>query len=416
MPSDPIRRRTVLVTDAERGAALAIVRSLGRGGHRVVTTSPSERCLGARSRYSNAHAVLPDPRFRANEFVDRLLDLVEEHGVDLVIPVLDRSVHPLAAARARFQDRCILAVPEAEALRAVTDKHATLLLAEELGIAVPRGFLVPASERSGIEEAARELGWPVVVKPCVSETYDPEHGTSRKARVSYAAHAEELAHRLDDAEGSVLVQEFVPGKGVGVELLCENGQARAAFQHVRLAEVPVTGGASAWREGAELEPELLQTSLALARALRWTGLMMVEFKCTADRSVLMEVNGRPWGSLPLACASGMDFPLRWANLLLDHTSENLDPTLDTDYRIGRRTYNPELMLPWFVNVLLGRRRVADVPTPSRSALIPAFLALLDPRQRSDHFAWDDLRPVGTSLALVLSKLGRKGLSRSAGND
>jgi predicted ATP-grasp superfamily ATP-dependent carboligase len=45
-------------------------------------------------------------------------------------------------------------------------------------------------------------------------------------------------------------------------------------------------------------------------ALRWSGVAMVEFKWQpSERAAwLMEINGRFWGSMQLAVASGVDFP------------------------------------------------------------------------------------------------------------
>ena len=44
---------------------------------------------------------------------------------------------------------------------------------------------------------------------------------------------------------------------------------------------------------------------------------MVEFKVGPEGAHLMEINGRIWGSLPLAVRAGMDFPARLADLFLD---------------------------------------------------------------------------------------------------
>ena len=64
----------------------------------------------------------------------------------------------------------------------------------------------------------------------------------------------------------------------------------------------MTGGASSYRESVALDARLLEDSVRLLQALRWTGLAMVEFKVGADGYHLMEINGRVWGSLPLAVA------------------------------------------------------------------------------------------------------------------
>ena len=52
---------SVLVTDAARGSALAIIRSLGRAGYRVVAADASPRALGFRSRFAHARVVTPPP-------------------------------------------------------------------------------------------------------------------------------------------------------------------------------------------------------------------------------------------------------------------------------------------------------------------------------------------------------------------
>ena len=65
----------------------------------------------------------------------------------------------------------------------------------------------------------------------------------------------------------------------------------------------------------------------LGRVLSYSGLAMVEFRRGPDGvGYLMEVNGRVWGSLPLAVRAGMDFPA----LLVD----------DVDHHGGRRTGDP----------------------------------------------------------------------------
>src|SRR5437867_3035547 len=57
---------------------------------------------------------------------------------------------------------------------------------------------------------------------------------------------------------------------------------------------------------------------------------MVEFRDDgAGEPCLMEVNGRFWGSLALAIASGVDFPMLWVGLLC---GERVDPP--ARYEIG----------------------------------------------------------------------------------
>ena len=71
--------------------------------------------------------------------------------------------------------------------------------------------------------------------------------------VCYAENAEQLAKQMARFEGrcNVLLQEYYTGEGHGVELLLDEGRPLAMFQHKRLREIPIHGGASALRESVD---------------------------------------------------------------------------------------------------------------------------------------------------------------------
>ena len=51
---------------------------------------------------------------------------------------------------------------------------------------------------------------------------------------------------------------------------------------------------------------------------KWRGIAMIEYKVTSDKKpYLMEINPRFWGSLPLAIASGVDFPYMLFRMAVD---------------------------------------------------------------------------------------------------
>jgi predicted ATP-grasp superfamily ATP-dependent carboligase len=60
-----------------------------------------------------------------------------------------------------------------------------------------------------------------------------------------------------------------------------------------------------------MHTELLHKSEELLRLIGWSGVAMVEYRLDAHsgRAVLMEINGRFWGSYPLAMHSGAGFAL-----------------------------------------------------------------------------------------------------------
>src|SRR5437899_5982503 len=97
---------TVLVTDAGRGSAISIIRSLGRKGWRVIAADFDSRSLGFRSRYTSGSLVYPAPETSPEECTSTLLKAVHDCKVDLLIPVTDQIILPLMDKRAKFEKVC----------------------------------------------------------------------------------------------------------------------------------------------------------------------------------------------------------------------------------------------------------------------------------------------------------------------
>jgi len=184
------------------------------------------------------------------------------------------------------------------------------------------------------------------------------------------------------------------------------GRPLAAFAHRRRREIPLTGGASSYRESIPLDPRLFTWSVRLLEAIQWTGLAMVEFKVGPERMELMEVNGRIWGSLPLAVASGMDFPALLARLLLDG-EDAVPELLENDYRLGLRCRDLQRDALWIAAVLAQQKRYDFFPLPSRLRALRALLGWLNPRRKSDLLVWDDPLPGLLELPRLAPRLREK---------
>jgi predicted ATP-grasp superfamily ATP-dependent carboligase len=400
----------VLVTDAARGAAIAVIRSLGREGYEVIAADSEPRSPGFYSKYASARLRYPPPRTDPEGAVEALLRAAREHRVDLVVPATEETVLLLSEARERFVGVTTLALPERDAYARTRDKLATLELARKTGVPAPETRLVTTAREA--LAAAPTLGWPVVVKPRRASVLR-DGRVVEGYEVSYAENARELGEQMRRLEGrtEVLLQEYYRGEGHGVELLLQGGRPLATFQHRRLREVPVTGGASSFRESVLPDPLLNDYAVRLLAALDWTGLAMVEFKLGALGPRLMEINGRIWGSLPLAIKSGMDFPARMAELYLGGSQSRNGPP-DAEYTLGVRSHNLDLEVVWIGSALRGRRGRRLVATPSRRDALRVALSLVRPRDGFDVLTRDDLRPGLVELVRIARKLGRKvGLGR-----
>jgi predicted ATP-grasp superfamily ATP-dependent carboligase len=91
------------------------------------------------------------------------------------------------------------------------------------------------------------------------------------------------------------------------------GAAVRRFQHRRVAEWPPEGGFSSVCDAVSLDQhtDLQERSIALLKAINWEGVAMVEYRFNpvTGKAVLMEINGRYWGSYPLAVECGVGFAL-----------------------------------------------------------------------------------------------------------
>jgi predicted ATP-grasp superfamily ATP-dependent carboligase len=400
----------VLVTDAGHGSAIAVMRSLGRRGIAVIAADHDPRSPGFRSRYAAERVRYPDPADDPAGVVATLEREARRRSVDLIIPVTDGVLLPLAAARERFTGVAALAIPDPAALRIVVEKDATLDLARRVGVPVPAS--VPVRSVPEALRAAPDLGWPVVVKPVSSCRYD-DSGV-RALKVSYADGPDALARQVAAVApgGGAILQRYYAGEGHGVELLMDRGRPLAVFQHRRLHEVPISGGASALRESVPVDPLLRDYATRLLAAIEWTGLAMVEFRVGPDGPVLMEVNGRIWGSLPLAVKSGVDFPAALAALYLGRRMNGATPPAAPPPKIGVRSRNLRLELVWIASVLRTSRRYPFLEAPPRRAGALAALRLLSPRDGFDVLCREDPLPGVLDAGRAIRNVARKAADAS----
>ncbi|WP_426573895.1 ATP-grasp domain-containing protein [Aquihabitans sp. McL0605] len=399
--------RRVLVTDAGRTSSLAVIRSLGRAGHTVVAADSASNPTGARSRYATELASYPSPFVAgAGATAAALAGLARRHRIDVIVPVTDDVIVPLDEHRNLLPDGCTLAMPDHDLLHAAGSKVGSTRLARSLGIGVPRHEIVHrAADTEGIID---RLGAPVVVKPDRSRIIGPD-GRLQRGSVAYAWTDDEARRAVEAAGQEVVIQAYHQGVGHGIGMVLADGRPLLAVQHRRLHEVPVTGGASARRVTVAPDPDLLASACAILGELGWTGAAMVEFKVGADGPAFMEINGRLWGSLPLAVLAGCDIPSRMVDVHLGEPEACAAP-LDTSYRTDVVSRNLDLELLWIGSVLAKGRKASNLVSFERREGVLAAVDLLRSNQGDDLAAPDDRRPVLTGVRRAFGHAAHKAWS------
>jgi len=379
----------ILVLDGNQNQAVASVRSLSDAGHEVLVGESSAWSKAGWSRLCRGTFQYPKPEADSAGFISRVTEIAKQHLGTLILPMTEATTLPISAQRdTLLSNGARLVLPDhAEVLRAF-NKNEMVQLASSIGIAIPK--TVAASSKQDIQQAARNLKFPMVLKPRSSVEAQADGGVRVTGRPRYAKDAQELFARYEDLKkicSQILVQEFVDGEGVGYFALMRNGELRAEFAHRRIRDVHPTGSGSAVRMSVEPDPVARKAALSLLQALRWHAVAIVEFREMPGRPpVFMEVNGRFWNSLPLACYAGADFPA-W----LAEVAENGDITSNPEFRRG-------VTCRWFlgdlrhgIEVLRGAPEGYPREYPDR---LRTLLELITPSRGTyhDNFQWRDPLP------------------------
>ena len=117
-------------------------------------------------------------------------------------------------------------------------------------------------------------------------------------------------HRFDGQDHPLLQARAAPGIAV----------IRNLGILVHLGADSVADELANHRKSVALDPALASRSAQLIREMGFEGIAMVEYKQARDGAlILMEINGRPWGSIGLPIACGIDYPRHLIQWCLDGT-------------------------------------------------------------------------------------------------
>lgn len=382
----------VLITDGNERAALAVTRGLGQQQIQVLVGAEATRSLAAMSRYCWQSFTYPSPYTDPHGFVLRLSEVVKQFQVTTVFPMTDIAVQLIGENRQDFDKDTAIPVPSMGVFEQLTDKCHLMQLATTLGVPTPETIFVPSGR---VEEViGRIRQFPVVVKPARSVIHI--NGGWCKTAVHYAASSAEL-HRLyrevHYLRQPSLIQHRVEGEGQAVFALMDHGKPVALFAHRRLREKPPSGGVSVLRESIALPQPMTDYALRLLEHVGWHGVAMVEFKVDRPTGLplLLEVNGRFWGSLQLALDAGVNFPY-----LLCHMATGGAMKVPVDrYRVGVKSRWLLGDLDHLLLRLMRSDRALQLP-PGSPSKWQCFLAFCRVMQRGMHYEVERLEDPGPS--------------------
>jgi protein-tyrosine-phosphatase/predicted ATP-grasp superfamily ATP-dependent carboligase len=385
----------ILILDADSNVALSILQSLGAEGHETYLAGSKIDVIGRHSRYCRQFFLYPDPLESKVRFLNWFSELTSKTTFDLIMPVTDITIYPLMEYSNHNPMNGRLYLPPRESFEFFFNKVKTLELAKDCGVPFPKSQLFgPGKDITGQVES-----FPCYIKPIRSKVWNGDLGIELDAHFSNSLDELEKAYESLSPYSDVLVQNYVHGTGVGIEIFCVNGEVLLSFAHRRIHEYPLTGGGSTYRVSIAMPQTLFHYASMLVKKISWTGVAMVEFKDDGKNAYLMEVNGRFWGSLPLSVRSGVNFPKAVADWELGQFLPKSIP-----YRVGIYSRKLAMDVAWFKRNLFADKRNPYLLTQPVIQTIMEYFRILSGKEYWDHASWKDPRPILSEIRKTTTRL------------
>lgn len=296
-----MHKGTVVVTNCGARFGYNVAKSLIASGFRVLAAAPRLPTMCAWMKGLAGEVCIPDAFIDPRGYVAAVNAAAVAHGPLLMLPTHE-DVFVAAEQRSAFSDQVSLVAPTLSGLLAVHDKFGLSRLAADEIIQTPETELLTSID--DVSNALAKWHCPVILKPRFGEG---SKGIIRIDNEVSLVRKRTLVEKLPAQD--YLLQKFTSGVGVGVGCLMKNGRLIASSQHIRLREVPISGGTSTARATFD-RFELREVAASILRKAGIDGIAMLEYRYDreTDNFKLLDANPRYWGGLANHIESGVDYP------------------------------------------------------------------------------------------------------------
>ena len=320
-----------IVTFGRSWHALAVTRSLGRQGIEVFCGEEARFAPCFFSKYCTGSFQYPSVGDDPEGFVDFMVEKVKElkppEGEPYVLMPVHKETWLVAKHRERFEPYVRVPLTSYENMERTHDKGQLAVLAEELGITIPR-----TRQFTSVDDLYRAI--PEIELPVFLKVREGSAGVGLKkcnTPEELTGSFKEFVEGFDLAPDDYpLVQQFVEGEDYCVTVLFDHGECVARMTYRNVRAFPRDTGAGALRETVRL-PEAEAAAERLLAELGWHGMAELDFRVAADGTpYLIEVNPRFFGGLSQAIAANVDYPHLLFRIA---TGEKIDGAPEVDYSV-----------------------------------------------------------------------------------
>ncbi len=240
---------------------------------------------------------------------------IEKYDIDLILPIFEDGIKRLIKNQDYIIHKSkICSLPNLNTFNTAQDKGLLYLHLEKNNIARPKSIIV----QKGDFPNERDLIFPVVAKPV--KGYGGGIGVKSFNNFNeVSAYYEEQVF-----ECNTLIQEYINGYDVSVNVLCNDGIVLAYTMQKGIAFV--NGQLSPQTEFIFIEnKDLLLLVKSLIKSLNWSGIANID--CRYDENdkqfKVIEINTRFWLNTDASAVAGVNFPYLYCLSSLNKPDESL---------------------------------------------------------------------------------------------
>ncbi len=306
----------ILTCAGRRNYLIEYFKSVLAGRGNVFATDMSADAIALQS----ADRAFVLPLVSEPDYVDKLLDICQQHQVKLLISLNDLELPLLAQHRNRFLDFGTIPVVSAPTLIDLCfDKWATNHFLSQRKINTPKTYLTLADAQTAIE--LRELRFPLVIKP---------RWGSGSIGIAYAEDTEELElaykyvrkliHKTflssvsaSDPDRCIMIQEKILGQEYGLDIIndLDGNYVTTAIKRKLSMRAGETD-----RAVTVDDDRLAQIGATIGRSTQHIGNLDCDIMIDDRGLYAIELNPRFGGGYPFSHLAGINLPaalIAWAN-------------------------------------------------------------------------------------------------------
>jgi len=320
----------ILITGVRMWYAYNSLRILSKAGHEVYVAESSKMSMGLYSKYIKKSFIYPDISKNSEQFIEKILDIIEEYKIEYVLPVFEET-YVLSYFKNKLKGKVNIMVPNFETIWELHDKYSLFKLAEQLKIPTPKTTTID-------EFDTKNAKFPMVLKP------RRERGA---VGIKVINNIEEYNHYRENHDlDDYIVQEFVNQDQYCTIGLAKNGKLISNTIYHNLEEYPYKGGFGIVRESLDIKI-INHHVKKIVEKKKYSGFICMDFLKDPETDIykITDINPRMSPGLMIAYSEGIDLPNIYLKAIKNEKYTNYFS------KGGRGTYTGALRVGWLLQVV-----------------------------------------------------------------